>query len=129
MVPEQDHRDARRTEELPSRETHHAQTRVPPPPLRSRPRPSWPVVLAAAPGGAQAPIPIGLVQGLRDRAVRVLAAAKAGRSTGFKPGPACGTGGTNAVLGRNRLEVLIEDDQLKPDVSKQKKATKLYGDD
>ena len=46
---------------------------------------------------------------------------------GFKLGLEYGTGGTNAVLGR-KIEVLIEDDQLKPDVSKQK-VTKLYGDD
>jgi ABC-type branched-chain amino acid transport systems, periplasmic component len=37
------------------------------------------------------------------------------------------TGGKGEVLGR-KIEVLIEDDQLKPDVSKQK-ATKLYADD
>ena len=46
---------------------------------------------------------------------------------GFKLGLEYGTGGSNAVLGR-KIEVLIEDDQLKPDVSKQK-VTKLYGDD
>jgi branched-chain amino acid transport system substrate-binding protein len=80
---------------------------------------------ALAPGeaGAQAPIRIGLVQGLTGP-FEVYAKQAV---NGFKLGLEYGTGGTNAVLGR-KIEVLIEDDQLKPDVSKLK-VTKLYGDD
>ena len=81
------------------------------------------IVLAAGPGGAQAPIRIGLVQGLTGP-FEVYAKQAV---NGFKLGLEYGTGGTNTVLGR-KIEVLIEDDQLKPDVSKQK-VTKLYGDD
>ena len=47
--------------------------------------------------------------------------------TGFTMGLEYATGGKGEVLGR-KIEVLIEDDQLKPDVSKQK-VTKLYADD
>jgi branched-chain amino acid transport system substrate-binding protein len=83
------------------------------------------IAAALAPGEAvaQAPIRIGLVQGLTGP-FEVYAKQAV---TGFKLGLEYGTGGTNAMLGR-KVEVLIEDDQLKPDVSKQK-VTKLYGDD
>jgi branched-chain amino acid transport system substrate-binding protein len=72
---------------------------------------------------AQAPIKIGLVQGLTGP-FEVYAKQVA---TGFKLGLEYGTGGKMEVLGR-KIEVLVEDDQLKPDVSKQK-VTKLYADD
>src|SRR5262245_54332543 len=84
------------------------------------------IVAAALPPGqavAQAPIRIGLVQGLTGP-FEVYAKQAV---NGFKPGLEYGTGGTHTVLGR-KIEVLVEDDQLKPDVSKQK-VTKLYGDD
>jgi len=83
------------------------------------------IAAALAPGEARArgPIRIGLVQGLTGP-FEVYAKQAV---NGFKLGLEYGTGGTNAVLGR-KVEVLIEDDQLKPDVSKQK-VTKLYGDD
>jgi branched-chain amino acid transport system substrate-binding protein len=47
--------------------------------------------------------------------------------TGFKLGLEYATGGKLEVLGR-KIEVLVEDDQLKPDVAK-RLVTKLYGDD
>ena len=80
---------------------------------------------AIAPGAAQAqaPIKVGLLQGISGPfevyAKQVI--------TGFTMGLEYATGGKGEVLGR-KIEVLIEDDQLKPDVSKQK-ATKLYADD
>ena len=82
-------------------------------------------MLVIAPGevGAQAPIKIGFVQGLTG-AFEVYAKQEI---NGFKLGLEYATGGKMEVLGR-KIEVLIEDDQLKPDVSKQK-ATKLYADD
>src|SRR3990172_516912 len=82
--------------------------------------------LLALPAGdalAQAPIKIGLVQGLTGP-FEVYAKQEV---TGFKLGLEYATGGKMEVLGR-KVEVLVEDDQLKPDVSKQK-ATKLYADD
>jgi branched-chain amino acid transport system substrate-binding protein len=84
------------------------------------------LALAAAwPGAAlaQAPIKIGLVQGISGP-FEVYAKQAV---TGFKLGLEYATGGKMEVLGR-KIEVLIEDDQLKPDVSKQK-VTKLYADD
>src|SRR5215467_6409425 len=72
---------------------------------------------------AQAPVKIGLVQGISGP-FEVYAKQAV---TGFKLGLEYATGGKNEVLGR-KIEVLIEDDQLKPDVSKQK-VTKLYADD
>lgn len=72
---------------------------------------------------AQAPIKIGLVQGISGP-FEVYAKQAV---TGFKLGLEYATGGKMEVLGR-KIEVLIEDDQLKPDVSKQK-VTKLYADD
>jgi branched-chain amino acid transport system substrate-binding protein len=72
---------------------------------------------------AQAPIRIGFVQGLTGP-FEVYAKQEI---TGFKLGLEYATGGKMEVLGR-KIEVLVEDDQLKPDVSKQK-VTKLYADD
>src|SRR4030095_5056439 len=46
---------------------------------------------------------------------------------GFKLGLEYATGGKMEVLGR-KIEVIVEDDQLKPDVSKQK-GTQLHADD
>jgi branched-chain amino acid transport system substrate-binding protein len=72
---------------------------------------------------AQAPIKIGIVQGLTGP-FEVYAKQMV---AGFKLGLEYGTGGKMEVGGR-KIELLIEDDQLKPDVAKQK-ATKLYADD
>ena len=82
--------------------------------------------LLALPAGdavAQAPVKIGLVQGLTGP-FEVYAKQAV---TGFKLGLEYATGGKMDVLGR-KIELLVEDDQLKPDVSKQK-VTKLYADD
>ena len=73
--------------------------------------------------GQQGPIKIGLVQGISGP-FEVYAKQEI---TGFTMGLEYATGGKGEVLGR-KIEVLIEDDQLKPDVSKQK-VTKLYADD
>jgi branched-chain amino acid transport system substrate-binding protein len=83
------------------------------------------VVTAFAPdeAPAQVPVKIGLVQGISGPFEVYAKQAM----TGFKLGLEYATGGKNEVLGR-KIEVLIEDDQLKPDVSKQK-VTKLYADD
>jgi len=78
---------------------------------------------APAAAWAQAPVKIGLVQGISGP-FEVYAKQAV---TGFKLGLEYATGGKNEILGR-KIEVLIEDDQLKPDVSKQK-VTKLYADD
>jgi len=72
---------------------------------------------------AQAPIKIGIVQGLTGP-FEVYAKQMV---AGFKLGLEYGTGGKMEVGGR-KIELLVEDDQLKPDVAKQK-ATKLYADD
>jgi branched-chain amino acid transport system substrate-binding protein len=80
-------------------------------------------ILAPGAALAQTPIKIGLVQGLTGP-FEVYAKQV---TTGFQLGLEYGTGGKMEVLGR-RIEVLVEDDQLKPDVSKQK-VTKLYADD
>jgi branched-chain amino acid transport system substrate-binding protein len=82
-------------------------------------------LLLGGPGdaAAQAPIRIGFVQGLTGP-FEVYAKQEI---TGFKLGLEYATGGKMEVLGR-KIEVLVEDDQLKPDVSKQK-VTKLYADD
>src|SRR6266542_4131752 len=73
--------------------------------------------------GAQAPIKIGFVQGLTGP-FEVYAKQEV---NGFKLGLEYATGGKMEVVGR-KIEVIVEDDQLKPDVSKQK-VTKLYADD
>ena len=82
-------------------------------------------VTALGPGlsHAQGPIKIGLVQGLTGP-FEVYAKQAV---TGFKLGLEYATGGRLEVLGR-KIEVLVEDDQLKPDVAK-RLVTKLYGDD
>ena len=82
-------------------------------------------ITALGPGlsPAQGPIKIGLVQGLTGP-FEVYAKQAV---TGFKLGLEYATGGKLEVLGR-KIEVLVEDDQLKPDVAK-RLVTKLYGDD
>jgi len=79
----------------------------------------WP---GAAPA-QQPPIKIGLVQGISG-AFEVYAKQVV---EGFKLGLEYGTGGKMELLGR-KIQVIIEDDQLKPDVSK-RLVTKLYADD
>src|SRR6266498_141182 len=79
-------------------------------------------LMSPAAGQAQT-IKIGLVQGLTGP-FEVYAKQAV---TGFKLGLEYGTGGKMEVLGR-KIELIVEDDQLKPDVAKQK-ATKLYADD
>ncbi len=78
---------------------------------------------APPPAAAQQPLRIGVVQGMTG-ALEVYARQMV---TGFKLGLEYGTGGTMEVLGR-KIEVLVEDDQLKPDVAK-RLVTKLYADD
>ena len=78
----------------------------------------------AVPAAAQQPpIKIGLVQGLTGP-FEVYAKQVV---TGFKLGLEYATAGKLEVGGR-KLEVLVEDDQLKPDVAK-RLVTKLYSDD
>jgi branched-chain amino acid transport system substrate-binding protein len=85
------------------------------------------VMLAAAGGpapvGAQTPIKIGVVQGITGP-FEVYAKQMV---TGFRLGLEYATGGKNELLGR-KIELLVEDDQLKPDVAK-RLVTKLYSDD
>jgi len=81
------------------------------------------LTLGAGDALAQAPIKIGFVQGLTGP-FEVYAKQAV---TGFKLGLEYGTGGKMELLGR-KIEVLVEDDQLKPDVSK-RLVTKLYSDD
>jgi len=73
--------------------------------------------------GAEPPIKIGIVQGLSGP----LEAYAKQMLTGFKMGLEHTTKGKNEVLGR-KIELLVEDDQLKPDVAK-RLITKLYADD
>ena len=86
------------------------------------------LVLAALAGAwpgpvpAQQPIKIGVVQGISGP-FEVYANQMV---TGFKLGLEYGTDGKMELLGR-KIEVIIEDDQLKPDVSK-RLVTKLYSD-
>src|SRR4029078_1149796 len=72
---------------------------------------------------AQAPIKIGLVQGFTGALEVYAKQAK----RGFDLGLEYATKGKKEVLGR-KSEVIEEDDQLKPDVAKQK-VTKLFADD
>ena len=72
---------------------------------------------------AQAPIKIGLVQGFTGALEVYAKQAK----RGFDLGLEYATQGKKEVLGR-KIQVIEEDDQLKPDVAKQK-VTKLYADD
>ena len=96
-------------------------------------RARWMVVIGAgllavalvSPGSAQAqgPIKIGLVQGISGP-FEVYAKQIV---TGFKLGLEYATGG-KLELGGRKIELLVEDDQLKPDVAK-RLVTKLYADD
>ncbi len=80
--------------------------------------------LLGSPGAqAQDPIKIGLVQGITG-AFEVYAKQVV---EGFKLGLEYGTKGSNEVLGR-KIQVIVEDDQLKPEVAK-RLVTKLYADD
>ena len=74
-------------------------------------------------GGAEPPIKIGIVQGFSG----ALEAYAKQMLTGFKMGLEYGTKGKNEVLGR-KIDLIVEDDQLKPDVAK-RLITKLYADD
>ena len=80
-------------------------------------------VLAAGPAPAQGPIQIGFVQGLTGP-FEVYAKQEV---NGFKLGLEYATGGKLEINGR-KIEVLVEDDQLKPDIAK-RLVTKLYADD
>jgi len=73
--------------------------------------------------GAEPPIKIGLVQGFSG----ALEAYAKQMLTGFKMGLEYGTKGKNEVIGR-KVELIVEDDQLKPDVAK-RLITKFYADD
>ena len=81
--------------------------------------------LAVVPEGRaqQGPIRIGFVQGLTGPFEAYAKQAV----NGFKLGLEYATQGTLEVGGR-KLEILVEDDQLKPDVAK-RIVTKLYADD
>ena len=81
------------------------------------------LALPAGDAAAQAPVKIGFIQGLSGP-LEVYAKQEA---NGFKMGLEYATGGKMQVLGR-KIEVLVEDDQLKPDVGK-RLITKLYADD
>ncbi|MBI4011550.1 MAG: substrate-binding domain-containing protein [Candidatus Rokubacteria bacterium] len=80
-------------------------------------------IIHPAEAPAQGPIKIGVVQGLSG-AFEVYAKQMV---TGFRLGLEYATGGKMEVGGR-KIEVLVEDDQLKPDVAK-RLVTKLYSDD
>ena len=81
------------------------------------------LLLPGAAPAQPAPIKIGLVQGVSGP-FEVYARQVV---EGFKLGLEYGTGGKLELLGR-KLQVIVEDDQLKPDVSK-RLVTKLYADD
>jgi branched-chain amino acid transport system substrate-binding protein len=81
------------------------------------------LALPAGHAAAQAPIKIGFIQGLSGP-LEVYAKQEV---NGFKMGLEYATGGKMEVLGR-KIEILVEDDQLKPDVGK-RLITKLYADD
>jgi branched-chain amino acid transport system substrate-binding protein len=81
------------------------------------------LLLAPPPAPAQEPIKIGIVQGLTGP-LEVYAKQMV---DGFKLGLEYGTGGKMEVVGR-KIQVLVEDDQSKPDVAK-RLVTKLYADD
>ena len=80
-------------------------------------------LLAPGATSAQGPIKIGVLQGVTGP-FEVYAKQVV---EGFKLGLEYGTGGKLELLGR-KLQVIVEDDQLKPDVSK-RLVTKLYADD
>jgi branched-chain amino acid transport system substrate-binding protein len=73
--------------------------------------------------GAEPPIKIGIVQGFSG----ALEAYAKQMLTGFKMGLEYGTNGKNEIMGR-KVDLIVEDDQLKPDVAK-RLITKLYADD
>jgi len=77
----------------------------------------------SAPVWGAEPIKIGIVQGFSG----ALEAYAKQMLTGFKMGLEYGTNGKNEVLGR-KIDLIVEDDQLKPDVAK-RLITKLYADD
>jgi len=81
------------------------------------------VFFFAIQSGAQQPIKIGIVQGFSG----ALEAYAKQMLTGFKMGLEYGTKGKNEVIGR-KVELIVEDDQIKPDVAK-RLITKLYADD
>jgi branched-chain amino acid transport system substrate-binding protein len=72
---------------------------------------------------AEPPIKIGIVQGFSG----ALEAYAKQMLTGFKMGLEYGTKGKNEVIGR-KIELVVEDDQIKPDIAK-RLITKLYADD
>jgi branched-chain amino acid transport system substrate-binding protein len=73
--------------------------------------------------GAEPPIKIGIVQGFSGP----LEAYAKQMLTGFKMGLEYGTKGKNEVMGR-KIDLIVEDDQLKPDIAK-RLITKFYADD
>jgi len=73
--------------------------------------------------GAEPPIKIGIVQGFSG----ALEAYAKQMLTGFKMGLEYGTKGKDEVIGR-KIQLIVEDDQLKPDIAK-RLITKLYADD
>ena len=73
--------------------------------------------------GAEPPIKLGIVQGFSG----ALEAYAKQMLTGFKMGLEYGTKGKNEIMGR-KVDLIVEDDQLKPDVAK-RLITKLYADD
>jgi len=81
------------------------------------------VVLFSIQSEAQQPLKIGVVQGFSG----ALEAYAKQMLTGFKLGLEYGTQGKNLILGR-KVELIVEDDQIKPDVAK-RLITKLYADD
>jgi branched-chain amino acid transport system substrate-binding protein len=78
--------------------------------------------LISVQANAQQPIKIGIVQGFSG----ALEAYAKQMLTGFKMGLEYGTKGKNEVIGR-KIELIVEDDQIKPDVAK-RLITKLYAD-
>src|SRR5713101_6170220 len=81
------------------------------------------IAASLPPADAQGPIKIGVVQGITG-AFEVYAKQMV---TGFRMGLEYATGGKMEVAGR-KIELIVEDDQLKPDVAK-RLVTKLYSDD
>ncbi len=81
------------------------------------------LALGVEDAAAQTPIKIGFIQGLSGP-LEVYAKQEV---NGFKMGLEYATGGKMEVLGR-KIDLLVEDDQLKPDVGK-RLITKLYADD
>jgi len=81
------------------------------------------LLFLTVPAEAQPPVKIGILQGFSG----ALEAYAKQMLTGFKLGVEYGTKGKNTVLGR-KVELLVEDDQLKPDVAK-RLITKFYADD